>query len=143
MMSHVHIYTIPIEVRAQIWNLCLKEDLKNLSLSNKWMYADVKPFLWKQLTVSWNRVEQITKESQSHKAPSQTILLSGSSIEQRHHLDIKAIKRHHKPYFYQDRSIGWIYDFGDDMNLILNTIKSEQFTACLLWSDFFDSERLK
>ena len=51
---------IPVEIRANIYSLCSKKDVKNLALGNWWLREDVGPLFWKNIDVSWSRLEKLT-----------------------------------------------------------------------------------
>ena len=51
---------LPVEIRSRIYNMCVKSDLKNLTLCSKWLRDELVPLLWKDVKVSWNRLEKLT-----------------------------------------------------------------------------------
>ena len=61
MNTSVDVTILP-EVRQDIWNYCDKPSLKVLSVCCKRFYAEVKPFVWKRVELSWQFLEVITKE---------------------------------------------------------------------------------
>ena len=62
MTASVDICILPCEVRRHIWNHCDKPSLKVLSLCSKSLYAEVNPFVWKRVEISWQALEDITKD---------------------------------------------------------------------------------
>ena len=59
MTTSVEMPILPCEVRQYIWSYCDKPSLKVLSKCSKSFYAEVKPFVWKRVEVSWRG---LTKE---------------------------------------------------------------------------------
>jgi len=53
---------LPVELRSIIYGLCQKEDLKKLSLCNRWLREDVVPLLWKNVCVTWATVSKFTPQ---------------------------------------------------------------------------------
>ena len=62
MDTSIDLSILPCEVRQYIWSYCDKPSLKVLSVCCKQMYAEVKPFVWKRVEVSWQFLQGITKE---------------------------------------------------------------------------------
>ena len=62
MDTSIDLSILPCEVRQYIWSYCDKPSLKVLSVCCKWFYAEVKPFIWKRVDLSWQFLEGVTKE---------------------------------------------------------------------------------
>ena len=56
---------LPVELRSIIYGLCQKEDLKNLSLCNKWLRDDVVPLMWKNVCVKWATLSKFTPQKRT------------------------------------------------------------------------------
>ena len=51
---------LPVEIRSNIYNYCMKDDLKSLTLCSKWLHQDVLPSLWKKIVIHWEDIEKST-----------------------------------------------------------------------------------
>ena len=65
---------LPIEIRPQIYKSCLKRDLCNLTLCDKFLRNDVLPLLWDKMDISWRSLEKSIPQLLTRKK-------SNSSIE--------------------------------------------------------------
>ena len=51
---------LPLEIRSNIYNFCMKDDLKSLTQCCKWLRQDVLPSLWKKMIIQWKDIEKST-----------------------------------------------------------------------------------
>jgi hypothetical protein len=54
---------LPVEIRTTIYEKCEKQDLKSLTMCNRWLRDDVNPTLWKEITVNSETLEDSTIHS--------------------------------------------------------------------------------
>ena len=51
---------LPVEIHSNIYNFCMKDDLKSLTRCSKWLRQDVLPSLWKNMVIQWKDIEKST-----------------------------------------------------------------------------------